>query len=210
MRLVCSSDWHGKLPELPEGDVLILGGDLFPITNHNVEFQREFLNKKLLPHLKKTTFPHIIVIGGNHDFLLQNDPEAFGIQITYLQDSGSFYNGLTFWGAPWSNWLPGWVFMLPDDELAKKWSLIPEEIDVLITHGPAYGVLDKTCPIYGSLNVGSKSLRQWIVSVNPKVHICGHIHEGFGRDRIGLTDCYNVSLLDEHYVRQHDPVVIDL
>jgi len=67
--------------------------------------------------------------------------------------------------------------MLSEKELKKKWALIPENTDILITHGPPFGMLDKN--IDGTY-CGSKSLSDNLLRLNLKVHIFGHIHEAYG------------------------------
>jgi Icc-related predicted phosphoesterase len=90
--------------------------------------------------------------------------------------------------------------------------MIPDGLDVLVVHGPPFGALDRTTPRFGGVNAGSRSLRDWIERGRPGLVVCGHIHEGFGVDRIGSTGVYNVSWLDERYepAPERTPVVIEL
>ena len=123
--------------------------------------------------------------------------------MTYLLDEAVEIGGVRFWGTPWSTLLPGWAFMEPEAKLPLRWAAIPPETDVLVVHGPPFGSLDKTAPRFGGEHVGSPSLRGWIERQQPEAVICGHIHEGFGVDRIGSTAVYNVSYLDASY--EHSP-----
>ena len=102
--------------------------------------------------------------------------------------------------------------MEPEAKLPSRWAAIPPETDVLVVHGPPFGSLDKTAPRFGGEHVGSPSLRGWIEQQQPEAVICGHIHEGFGVDRIGSTAVYNVSYLDASYEHtpKRTPVVIDV
>ena len=99
-----------------------------------------------------------------------------------------------------------------DEALAGRWEGIANDTDVVVVHTPPYGCLDRTGPEFGNVNAGSRTLRAWISRCQPPLVICGHIHEGFGVDRIGTTAVYNVAYLDEHY--EHDPgrrpIVLDL
>ena len=215
MRLVATSDWHGHLPtSIPDGDVLVIAGDTLSL-EHRVEAQREELESQLAPFLAELPHERILLIAGNHDFLFA-DPQAWqeGLpaNVSYLLDEAVEIGGVRFWGTPWSTLLPGWAFMEPEAKLPSRWAAIPPETDVLVVHGPPFGSLDKTAPRFGGEHVGSPSLRGWIEQHQPEAVICGHIHEGFGVDRIGSTAVYNVSYLDASYEHtpKRTPVVIDV
>lgn len=176
MRIVCVSDTHGfhKYTEVPDGDVLVYGGDL---TKHgslaDVEaFDRWFGS---FPHR------HKVVIVGNHDFCFQEEPAEARARLTsaiYLQDSGCEIDGLTFYGSPWTPVFFDWAFMQPDEDLAAKWALIPSRVDVLLTHGPPHGILDMT---NRGEHAGSLTLLHRVYEVKPRLHVFGHIHEAAGR-----------------------------
>ena len=149
MRIVCISDTHGmhRQIQVPEGDLLIHAGDsLARGTLDDLEDLDEWLGS--LPHR------HKIVIAGNHDWCFQDDPDDARKLLTnahYLQDNGLELEGLRFWGSPWTPVFFNWAFNLErGDAIAERWSLIPEKLDVLITHGPPAGILDPvakgTCP----------------------------------------------------------------
>src|SRR5262245_50492496 len=183
MRIVCVSDTHGRhhLTEVPDGDILIHGGDL---TRHGKLEDVEEFNDWL------GTFPHRhkLVICGNHDWCFQREPAAARARLTnaiYLEDAGCEIEGLKFYGSPWTLLFYDWAFMLSEPELAAKWALIPPGVDVLITHGPPYGVLDRT--VHNEL-AGSRTLLDRVREVKPRLHVFGHIHEAAGRARIdGIT-----------------------
>src|SRR5262245_57714244 len=142
-RIVCISDTHTRHEELemPPGDILVHAGDLTDLGDETdvVDFDR---------WLGTLPYPHKIVIAGNHDFLFERDPVRARRLITnavYLQDSEVEVEGLRFWGSPWQPWFYDWAFNLARGEpLAAKWRLIPEQTDVLITHGPPAGICDTT------------------------------------------------------------------
>jgi Icc-related predicted phosphoesterase len=98
--------------------------------------------------------------------------------------------------------------MKSESSLKKKFSLIPNDLDILITHGPEKGCLDKN--LYGEL-CGSTSLREEIAKKNPKIHLCGHIHEqgGFSK-KIGNTLHFNCSYVNENNKPANMPVRITL
>jgi Icc-related predicted phosphoesterase len=183
MRIVCVSDTHGRhrLTAVPDGDVLVHGGDL---TLHGTLEDVEEFDRWLgtLPHA------HKVVIAGNHDFCFQDHPAEARARLTnatYLEDSGCAVAGLTIYGSPWTPVYFDWAFMLPEVELAAKWELIPAGLDVLVTHGPPHGILD-----YTNRNepAGSIGLLHRVSAAAPRLHVFGHIHEAAGRaDRDGTT-----------------------
>ncbi len=189
LTLVCLADTHGFHRKLavPDGDILIHAGDL---TQRGTRPQVEAFNAFLaaLPHR------HKVVIAGNHDFLFQDEPEAARALLTaatYLEDQELTVEGLRLWGSPWQPWFHDWAFNLrrgaPIDE---KWRLIPEGIDVLVTHGPPMGFGDT---VWSGEHVGCEDLLRHVRRVKPRLHLFGHIHEARGEWRDGPTRLINVS-----------------
>lgn len=212
MRLVILSDTHGEHENInvPAGDVLIHCGDF---SCHGDE--RELVGfvrwlSKISPKYGAT-----FVIAGNHDRQLEIDPslaDVFGGVAEYLFNSSSNYRGWNFWGSCFTPAYNNWAFNLPKDgdELQKNWAQVPNNCDVLITHGPPYGVLD--CVGYVKENVGCKWLRKRIEEVKPKVACWGHIHEARGLNYWSIpgTVCINATNLNGRYELVHEPVVFDL
>lgn len=206
MKLIAISDTHGehKTLEIPDGDVLIHAGDL---TRHGtLEDVREFNDfLDTLPH------PNKIVIAGNHDFCFENDRKACQEILTnciYLQDQEVIIDGVKFYGSPWQPWFYDWAFNLErGPEIRAKWELIPEDTDVLITHGPPYGIGDLTDQ---GDQAGCEDLLEVIEEIKPQLHIFGHIHEGYGISSKGNTTFINASSLNHHYHLSHQPVAYEL
>lgn len=180
MIIDCISDLHGFYPDdLPGGDLLIVAGDL---TARDLENEYALFDY----WLNKQKYSAKIVIAGNHDNFLQKsgcNSYGFGhrhLQFgTYLEDSGTEFNGLKIWGCPHSLVFKGLnpncaAFTGNEEDLKKKYDLIPNGIDILISHTPAYGILDKN--VDGE-HCGSKSLLDAIQRVMPRFVIHGHIHE---------------------------------
>lgn len=207
MRIVCLSDTHfpPHSIQVPEGDVLIVAGDVC-LRGHEYELKLfdDFLGH--LPHR------HKVLVAGNHDWALA-DAEGEEIKslvknATYLEDSGVEIEGVKFWGSPWQPEFMNWAFNLHrGQQLAEVWRLIPDDTDVLITHTPPYGILDQ---IPSGEHVGCKDLLEALQRVRPKVHVFGHIHEGYGVLKQNGTTFINASVCDEHYRPVNAPIVIDL
>ena len=208
MRLIITSDTHGSHESLdvPDGDVFIHAGDF---TNMGELYEIADFNEWLgdLPH------PHKIVIAGNHDLLFEQDPSLAKLLLsnaTYLQDDLYWLNGISFYGSPWQPEFNDWAFNLPRGAaLRKKWAMIPDGVDVLITHGPPFGILDNT--LVGAYS-GCQDLLAAIDRVRPRLSVFGHIHEGYGQQRhSGLgTTFINASALGTTLGGLNPPFVVDL
>lgn len=206
MKIVAFADVHNQWEsvDVPNADVLICAGDIGLRTDATdiIAF-----NKWLgdLPHT------HKIVIGGNHDFILADSNVGRGFYLTnaiYLEDSGCEIDGVKFWGSPYAPAFGPWVFMKNrGNEIAKHWGLIPNDIDVLITHGPPYNILDKESR---GEHCGCWDLKQAIEKIKPKIHIFGHIHESYGYLKGTDTSFFNVSLLNEQYNLVNKPVILEI
>ncbi len=85
---------------------------------------------------------------------------------------------------------------------------LPDNTDILITHGPAYGTLD-TVKGRQYDNLGCGMLAQRIKVIKPKIHICGHIHSGYGYKFKDGTHYFNASVLDEQYQYTQKPMTFD-
>jgi Icc-related predicted phosphoesterase len=217
MKLVITSDCHGMLSsaELPPADVLILAGDLLP--NHFADPDRDAVAqwndlRDLDDFCGSLSYRHVLLIAGNHDWIFErNNLAARELRnITYLEDSAVEIDGVKFYGSPYQPEFFSWAFNLErsSPELAQVWSRIPEEIDILITHGPPYGILDQ--PFGRGEHAGCELLLKRINEVRPKLHIFGHIHGSYGQMRVGQTLFVNASLCDERYEPVNAPVVLEV
>ena len=206
VRLVLVSDTHcyHERIALPDGDVLVHAGDFS--SSGSQRQARAFAEYfRALPH------PHKVVIAGNHDRCIERDPHLAGVLFAschYLFDSGATVSGLSFWGSPWQPWFLDWAFNLPRGEaLRQKWQLIPEGIDVLVTHGPPHGILDRT---FGGDEAGCEELRNEMQRIKPRLHVFGHIHEGYGWLRRGPTLHVNAASCTFAYEPINRAIVVDL
>jgi Icc-related predicted phosphoesterase len=201
--IVAISDTHGfhESVDIPAGDILIHAGDL---TRHGEMGEVKEFNDFLggLPH------PVKIVIAGNHDFCFESDPERCRNNLTnaiYLQDQAVTFEGVRFYGSPWQPWFFDWAFNLQrGPEIRAKWDLIPEDTDVLITHGPPFGHGDRT--LRGE-QVGCQDLLEVVEQIQPKFHIFGHIHEGYGLTRNEHTTFINASICGVSYRPKNTPTL---
>lgn len=205
MRLVCLSDTHGRHEgiEVPEGDILLHAGD---ISQRGKPDEISAFDHWLgtLPH------PHKVMIAGNHDFLFERQPALAKSLLThavYLNDSGIELAGIKIWGSPISPWFYDWAFNRQRGaEIRQHWDLIPNDTDILITHGPPFGILDLT---KSGESVGCHDLLAAVQRVQPRLHLFGHIHEAYGQCQVDETWFVNASNLDFNYRPVHPVTVID-
>jgi hypothetical protein len=134
--------------------------------------------------------------------------------IDYLQDQAieiQIGDGpmVKIYGSPWQPEFCSWAFNLPrnGEELESKWAAIPDDTDILITHGPAHGYLDRVVGRWD--NLGCEKLTEAIKIKKPKIHVCGHIHSGYGYIFDGDTHYINASVLDEQYHYTQKPLTVD-
>lgn len=191
---------------MPGGDVLIHAGD---VTRHGVEDEViDFLN-----WFEKQPFEYRIFVAGNYDFYFERTAEdklekIIPEGVIYLKDSGFSINGINIWGSPVTPWFFDWAFNRHRGPAIRwHWDLIPPGTDVLVTHGPVYGIHD--CTIDG-IHVGCYDLLQRVIEIKPLIHVGGHIHEGYGTAKINNTIFVNASVLDEGYRLVNKPVVLDI
>ncbi|NIJ44439.1 Icc-related predicted phosphoesterase [Wenyingzhuangia heitensis] len=208
MKIVFISDTHGRhnYVKLPEGDILIHSGDL---TSRGDIFEIAHF----ISWLNKLTFKHIIFIAGNHDFYLEKHSiddfkDFLPNNAIYLNDSGCEIEGVKFWGSPIQPEFLNWAFNRERGvDIKKHWDLIPNDTDVLITHGSPYGILDQT--VRGD-KIGCEDLLKKVLEIRPKIHAFGHIHEAYGIKNINETTFVNASLLNERYRYTNDPIVLEV
>jgi len=200
-RFVCISDTHSHTFRVPPGDVLLHSGDLTG-RGRTKDLQKTMEWLYQLPHQVK------VIIAGNHDFVLHpeyfdKDPikkeellddfnaaedmmtgsQAKEARIMYLRDRSAEFQakegGKTWsvYGSPWSPWFGGWAFnYLPEDAEAIA-SRIPKT-DILLTHGPPKDILDMTFR-HGE-HAGCPKLWERLRTIQPRLHVFGHIHEARG------------------------------
>lgn len=197
MRILHLSDTHGchpRLRNLPEADVVVHSGDFCMAGSEQeaIDFMDWFCD---LP------YRHKIFICGNHDDCLYGaNIGGLDDNVHYLCNSGIEIEGLKFYGVP--------MFMgdCVTDRQNLNYDKIPIDTDVLITHTPAYGILD----IDDSINYGSEILLQAVTNVNPRIHLFGHIHKQHGITSIGTTTFSNGAIMNEDYSILNHPNVIEL
>ena len=75
MRVIALSDIHGYLGKSVDPcDLLIVAGDVCPVDDHAKHTQRNWLKDEFTDWLNAQPAEEIIGIGGDHDFIMQEEP----------------------------------------------------------------------------------------------------------------------------------------
>ena len=248
MNIACFSDthtkhgeWYNQLPDeiklkFDEADMLIHTGDFTEIGDYvSVD--------AFLTWFSKRPNKHKVLIAGNHDFYFDTDDTPknrynfpttdLDVQdmlekypnIVYLNNAEVIIDGFKIWGSPTNKWFHDWAFNRHEgDDIKRYWDLIPEDTDILMTHGPAYGILD-LCPQGDKLvHLGDKDLLEAVQRVKPKLFCFGHIHEGYGLVTIDEDECehtgiavdnigtifVNATCMNEIYKPKNPPIFVEL
>ena len=237
IKLVLISDTHNRHREilLPEGDILVCAGDFssFGAKQEVVDFS-EWLGS--LP------FKHKIVVPGNHEtsfdaachrgarsrkIILDNttvnvsSSDALGwltnchILIDRALELEINSRKIKFYGSPYTPEFCGWAFNSTSSELQEKWKQIPEDAEVIITHGPPLGILDECPPDYPFYDspgrrVGCKHLLERVLQIKPKLHVFGHIHHSYGQQNVNGIHFVNAAICNEQYWPSNPPIVFEL
>lgn len=219
MKIICISDTHNQHKKIPK--VYLENADnSIDMIIHSGDMTGRGYKNEILPFLdwyNDLNFKHKILIAGNHDFYFEQKGAEDDIDamlgnrpnITYLNDSGIKIDGLTIWGSPVQPWFHNWAFNRMGPDIKPHWDKIPLDTDILITHGPVKGFLDLT--MRGDVT-GCPYLLERISELKQlKLHVCGHIHEAYGRVVFPDGQVFlNASVLDHNYIMTNRPITLEL
>jgi len=212
-------------------DILIFAGDC-----SSMGYFQEI--KSFTKWFSEQPAKHKVMIAGNHDFGFETianfDWESpsnkrppyledlIPENVTYLNDEGIEIMGLKIWGSPITPWFHSWAFNRTRSNgqegavngIKKHWDMIPNDTDILITHGPPKGYLDLLSPKFRrngeDPHIGCFDLLEAIARVRPKINVFGHIHEGYGTFETTETKFINASCLNDSYKPTNPPIIITL
>lgn len=216
MDIITFSDTHGlhNKIKLPAVDIAIFAGDACT-TGWS---KQEVIN--FLDWYSKQMPTHKVMIAGNHDRFFENASKeeieellAQYPSITYLNDTSVIIEGIKIHGSPIQPTFFNWAFNRDKDQIQKHWDLIPDDVDILITHGPPYETLDKTANGY---SVGCPLLKERIKNLKHlHTHIFGHIHSNIVWTNNGVVEknkvqYINASCLDDDYKFVNDPILFTI
>lgn len=221
MKVVGISDTHNRHKDIKVlredslgGDIIIHAGDA---TGRGESGECE----NFLKWFGDLDFSHRIFIPGNHDFFFEREPgrsremcEKYGV--TLLIDENVVIDGVKIHGSPMTPFFYNWAFNRArviemsgyhGRFIQDHWKMIPDDTDILVTHGPAFGILDQT--MRGEA-VGCEELLKRIKKVKPDIHFFGHLHlQGGQQLHKDGTSFYNLSICDEMYIASNPVTVVE-
>jgi Icc-related predicted phosphoesterase len=223
MRIVATSDTHFPFSEdrIPNGDLLIHAGDLM-YTGYLDEWHARVESLRALEHKNK------IIVPGNHDYHIENyegvaraELRRAGVKTvgTHPDFAITTVGGYRILGVPYVTGLNGWAFCRDERWLLNYMEALDIDnnpVDIVVTHAPPFNILDAIHPeqkeVRSQEHVGGMAFNYWFYSLKnkPKVWICGHIHESYGRTTIEGCTFYNVAMCDRMYSQENAPMIIDL
>jgi predicted phosphohydrolase len=205
-RLVILADTHELHREthVPHGDILIHAGD-FSFFSHSLSAIEDF-NAWLgeLPHRFKCCIP------GNHEFFLERDSSRRSLlsNATVLINEGIEIEGLQIWGSPVTPLANAAFGISSAEDRRRLYTQIPENTDILITHGPPYGILDSAPD--SKVHSGCRELFDAVIRVRPKLHVFGHVHGAHGIFGTDETTFVNAALMSSFGGLDKDPIVLEI
>lgn len=193
MKIWHISDTHGHEDQLavPDGiDMVIFSGDA---GNSRSPYTNEHEVRTFLLWFSSLDIKYKVMIAGNHDSSIEAKlitkrqlEKDYGI--IYLEDSSTEIEGLKLWGSPWTPTFNNWSFNRNRDKLHKLWSSIPDDTDIVITHGPPKGILDLSRDRDNVLEFcGCSALDKRMRTLQPMLNLFGHIHNFGGHQNAGVT-----------------------
>ena len=223
MKILASSDFHGRLPNIAEPfDLFLICGDVCPVECHGINFQEDWLQNDFIEWVNrlpfKTSWSKVVMTWGNHDFYGEKCSEEDMLMLERLTNfrlkilRHSSYDfeypvndgidTLKIFGTPYCGIFGRWAFMKDDDTLNELFSEIKEDTDVIVSHDSPNrnGLGDITQGKWARKGTGNNVLYDHILRVNPKLFVCGHFHSG-NHEFKNIDGIYmaNVSYIDENY-----------
>ncbi|XP_017478923.1 PREDICTED: metallophosphoesterase domain-containing protein 1 [Rhagoletis zephyria] len=206
-------EFNNWIATLPHKHKLVIAG------NHELSFDKNFTefldgsHNSRTKHTGRLSLENMPMLGNRREDI-ESALQAKNIQevlshCTYLEDQLINVMGIRIYGTPWQPEFCKWAFNLPRGEAClTKWNLIPDNVDILVTHTPPVGHGDLCC---SGIHAGCVELLNTVQKrVKPKYHVFGHIHEGYGITSDGNTIYVNASTCDINYIPKNPPIVFDV
>jgi len=226
MKIYATADTHGftKEIEVPACDLFLHAGDICADGYKKVWckknpglslewFETVFMSWFQL-YLDDGWVKKAVFTFGNHDWISGWEASQFNRKhddIKLVVNTMIEVDGVKIWATPWSNQFLDWAWMKEPEDLASDYAMIPEGIDILLSHQPPAGFGDTIYPVGDKLeDIGSKELAEAIKRIKPKAVVCGHLHSAIGLKEKDGQKVYGVSFCDEQYRPTYQPTEIIL
>ena len=204
MDIICISDTHDEHEKLngilPDGEMIIHAGDI-SLHGSLTEIQ------DFLEWFSSLPYRYKIFVAGNHDFALEKTKHLVKMpkNVIYLENQVVTIENFTIWGSPVTPPFYNWAFMWSLEKRRQLYKQIPDNCDIIISHGPSFGKVDK---VRIGQNVGCPLLRTRVEEIKPKLFICGHIHEAYGSSTENNITYVNASILNLEYEPINLPIKV--
>lgn len=221
MKICAISDLHGFLPEIEPCDLVLIAGDIFPLRiQTNMPLCKAWIEEEFLTWANALPCNQVLVIAGNHDFWFERETKKAKAlmphhhKVAYLKNELFEYEGIKIFGTPYCKIFGNWAFMREPETLAQKFSEIPENVDILLSHDAPYGVNDivlEDTPWTNGEHIGNPQLGCALIDKTPKYNIHGHLHstKHDWEEYHGVL-VRNVSIKNERYNAVFDPFYFDI
>jgi len=207
MKITCLSDIHDNRINfnIGECDILIFAGDA---TCHREPIDQDYINFNTW--FSGFNAKHKILIAGNHDVLYEKHKliakSFLSKDLIYLENDWVEIEGIKIAGSPYSLKWNNWAFNTDEETLAYYYSLLQEDIDILVTHGPPKGILST---YRGNNEVGSESLLNYVNNSKVRYHIFGHAHQCYGFEVVNDKAFINCAITDNQNIPINKPIRFD-
>ena len=232
LKIVAVSDLHGYLPEITEpADIMLIAGDTIPLEiQFNKPKSKTWLETEFAYWIKSLPVDKVYMVAGNHDAWFEGtSPVNLGIlkmacdfKLIYLENNWVIHRHegqeYKIFGNPYCHIFGNWPFMRTDEYMEEKFKSIPNEIDIIISHDPPYGIgqVDQILQTIRWSNhhlehVGNPPLAKRLSEIKFKLLVCGHIHSGDHEPfEFNGGKVVNVSIMNEAYNPTYEPFYYEL
>ena len=227
MKIVAISDMHGYLKDIPECDLLIIAGDISPLRiQSDTAKMLGWLEDDFMPWLERQFCQKVVLVAGNHDFIFETDGiqeevtrifDMYSSWFTYLENETVKIDiddhEISIFGTPYCSTFGNWPFMYEDDLLVDFFKEIPSKVDIIVSHDAPYGTSDVCSEGIAKYkgHIGNKPLTEALKNVEFKYLLHGHLHtSNHEAEELNGGLVYNVSLLNEDYKPEFEPLEIEI
>ncbi len=225
MKLITLSDTHGHHGEItpdiyklltdhPDIDLIIHAGD--GSNSKDLALNSGQLHE-FLEWYQSLPIKVKIFTGGNHDMSLEAgliDKKQYPGVTFLLHDSVRLEDGVRIFGSPYTPRFHDWAYNVDRDRLHRYWEIVPEDTDILVTHGPPKYILDTSRgESHGDLSLFKHVTKR----IKPKLHIFGHFHDEDGhinsgeRKLNGLhTRFINACIVNLRHQVVNSPILVEI
>jgi Icc-related predicted phosphoesterase len=194
------SDTHTyhELLDIPDVDIVIFSGDC---SNPSNPYYNEPEVRKFIEWFGGLKIPHKIAIGGNHDTSIEKRlvrlEDFTKAGIIYLENNSIEVSGLKIWGSPITpEFGVGWAWNRKREKMYKVWDSIPDDTDIIVTHGPPKTIMDLSYDKNYKLEFcGCSNLFKRVLTIKPKAVLFGHIHNNEGIYNAGIRKILNLETI---------------